>query len=130
MPEEVAALADVFRVMQQARPDEDDVILLGDLNANESQLGPLAQIPGISWAIRGAMTNTRQNKMYDNLLFHSQATSEFTGRWGVYDLEGAYGLTRDQALKVSDHLPVWAEFGIWESSSRDRFANQVQGGRR
>lgn len=130
VPEEVAALADVFRVMQQARPDEDDVILLGDLNASESQLGPLAQIPGISWAIRGAMTNTRKNKMYDNLLFHSQATSEFTGRWGVYDLEGAYGLTRDQALQVSDHLPVWAEFGIWEASSRDRFANQFQEGRR
>ena len=75
VPEEVAALADVFQIMQRAKPDEDDVILLGDLNASETQLGPLGQIPGITWAVRGVMTNTRQNKMYDNLLFHSQATN-------------------------------------------------------
>ena len=91
VPEEVAALANVFRVMQRARPDEDDVILLGDLNANESQLGPLAQIPGVTWAVRETTTNTRRTKMYDNLIFQSQATSEFTGRWGVYDLEQVYG---------------------------------------
>ena len=45
VPTEIAALADVFQVMQSARPEEDDVILLGDLNASESQLGRLRQIP-------------------------------------------------------------------------------------
>ncbi len=130
VPTEVAALADVFQTMQRARPDEDDVILLGDFNASETQLGPLGQIPGITWAVRGAMTNTRQSKMYDNLIFHSQATSEFTGRWGVYDLERVYGLSRDDALKVSDHLPVWAEFEIWEATSQGRFANRILDGRR
>ncbi len=113
--EEVSALADVFMLMQQARADEDDVILLGDLNASESQLGRLGQVPGIRWVVNNAMTNTRQNKAYDNILFHSQATAEFSGRWGVFDVETTYGLTRDQALLISDHLPVWAEFSVWES---------------
>ncbi|QDV57337.1 endonuclease/exonuclease/phosphatase family protein [Rosistilla oblonga] len=122
VPEEVAALADVFRVMQTARADEDDVILLGDLNASEKQLGPLGQIPGITWVVRNAMTNTRQNKAYDNILFHAQATQEFTGRWGVFDLERAFGLSREQALDVSDHLPVWAEFQIWEAPHQARVA--------
>ena len=36
---EVDALAGAFQIMQTARPDEDDVILLGDLNASEQQLG-------------------------------------------------------------------------------------------
>ena len=115
VPEEVDALADVFRVMQQARADEDDVILLGDLNASEKQLGRLGKIPGMRWTVTGVTTNTRKNKAYDNILFQGQATQEYTGRWGVYDLERNLGLNRDQALQVSDHLPVWAEFRVWEA---------------
>ncbi len=119
-PDEVAAevsvLADVFLVMQQARADEDDVILLGDLNASDRQFGRLGQIPGIAWAVHDTTTNTRRSKMYDNLLFDRNRTAEFTGRWGVFDLESAFQLTRDQALEVSDHLPVWAEFQAREAS--------------
>lgn len=113
--QEVDALADVFRMMQTASPDEDDVIMLGDLNASETQLGRLGQIPGIGWAVSGAMTNTRQNKAYDNIIFMRQATSEYTGAGGVFDLQRAYGLTPEQALMVSDHYPVWAEYLIWET---------------
>lgn len=115
VPEEVDALADVFQVMQKARADEDDVILLGDLNASEKQLGRLGRLPGMQWTVSGVTTNTRKNKAYDNILFQGQATREYTGRWGVYDLERNLGLTREQALQVSDHLPVWAEFSVWEA---------------
>ncbi len=115
VPEEVDALADVFQVMQKVRADEDDVILLGDLNASEKQLGRLGKLPGMQWTVSGVTTNTRKNKAYDNILFQGQATREYTGRWGVYDLERNLGLSREQALQVSDHLPVWAEFRVWEA---------------
>lgn len=129
--QEVAALADVFQVMQTAVPDEDDVILLGDLNASETQLGPLGQLPGISWVVSGgALTNTRQTKAYDNVIFNGQATSEYTGRWGIVDLEKTFGLTRDQALAVSDHFPVWAEFSIWEAPKNPGVAGRLQSYRR
>jgi endonuclease/exonuclease/phosphatase family metal-dependent hydrolase len=82
VPEEVDALADVFQVMQKVRADEDDVILLGDLNASEKQLGRLGKLPGMQWTVSGVTTNTR---------------------------------SREQALQVSDHLPVWAEFRVWEA---------------
>ena len=121
---EIAALADVFQSMRSARPDEDDVILLGDLNASETQLGRLGQIPGMRWVVSGAMTNTRRTKAYDNILFDGPSTSEFTGRWGVFDLEKAFRITTDQALEVSDHLPVWAEFDIWESPQRNQFSGR------
>ena len=121
---EIAALADVFQSMRSARPDEDDVILLGDLNASETQLGKLGQIPGMRWVVSGAMTNTRRSKAYDNILFDGPSTSEFTGRWGVFDLEKAFRITTDQALEVSDHLPVWAEFDIWESPQRNQFSGR------
>jgi deoxyribonuclease-1-like protein len=122
--DEVNVLADVFQIMQRARADEDDVLLLGDLNANERQFGRLGDIPGIAWAVTNTTTNTRRTKMYDNILFHHQATSEYTGRWGVVDIESAFRLTREQALEVSDHLPVWAEFSIRESRPMASMASQ------
>jgi hypothetical protein len=109
--------------MQRSNVGEDDVILLGDLNASESQLGPLGQIPDIRWVVHGdTMTNTRQTKAYDNLLFHGPSTTEFTGRWGVFNLESAFGISQSDALKVSDHYPVWAEFHIWESNQATQTA--------
>lgn len=117
VPEEVDALAQVFQVMQTARPDEDDVILLGDLNASEKQLGDIREIPGVRWVVGGGvMTNTRQNKAYDNIIFCAPATQEFTGRWNVLNFENEFNLSREEALRVSDHFPVWAEFDVWESA--------------
>ena len=114
VPQEVDALADVFTVIRSARPDEDDVILLGDLNAGPPQFGRIKQIPGVAWAISGVTTNTRRTKTYDNLIFDRTATGEYTGRWGVVDLQNTFGLSIDKALEVSDHNPVWAAFSPWE----------------
>jgi deoxyribonuclease-1-like protein len=125
-PDEVASeinvLADVFRVMQTARADEDDVILLGDFNASDREFDRLGQVPGITWAVTGISTNTRKNKMYDNILFSRVATTEFTGRWGVVDVQSVFNLTLDQALEISDHFPVWAEFRMGESSPANNTA--------
>ena len=76
------------------------------------------------------MTNTRKTKAYDNLIFHGPSTREYTGRWGVFDLESTFGLSRDDALKVSDHLPVWAEFQLWESAPAENLADRFPGRRR
>ena len=117
VPQEIDVLVDVFQVMTQARADEDDVILLGDLNADETQFGRLGKIPGITWVVpRSTPTNTRGNHTYDNLVFLEQATAEFTGRWGVVNMCKAFNLSVEEALKVSDHLPVWAEFRSREAA--------------
>ncbi len=110
VPQEVAALEQVFLAMQRARPDEDDVILLGDLNASPAEFGPLQRVPGIGWAVAGTTTNTRRTKTYDNLVFARPATLEYRGTWGVLDLQTTFGLPLDNALEVSDHNPVWAAF--------------------
>jgi deoxyribonuclease-1-like protein len=110
VPQELAALGNVFRTMQTFRQDEDDVIMLGDLNAGPPEFKPLGPIPGLAWAIDGVTTNTRRTKTYDNLVFARPATSEFLGRWGVLDLQQSFGLSEEAALEVSDHNPVWAAF--------------------
>lgn len=114
---ELDALADVFTGVQRNGSGEDDVILLGDLNVDEYHLGRLGQLPGIAHAITGVMTNTRRDKMYDNIVFDRRATNEYTGRWGVVDLQKEFGLTEKAALEVSDHCPVWAEFSAYEGGA-------------
>lgn len=115
VPEEVDALADAFSALKLARPDEDDIILLGDLNASPQQFGRLRKLPDINWAVSGTTTNTRRSKTYDNLIFQRTATAEYTGKWGVLDLQTTYSLSLKQALEVSDHNPVWATFSAIEA---------------
>ncbi|MEI6239191.1 MAG: endonuclease/exonuclease/phosphatase family protein [Planctomycetia bacterium] len=110
VPQELDALTGVFQAMQAARPDEDDVILLGDLNAGPPEFKAFQRIPGVAWAVSGVTTNTRRTKTYDNLVFTRPATSEYLGGWGVLDLQATFGLSLDQALEVSDHNPVWGAF--------------------
>ena len=114
---ELDALDDVFVNVQRDGSGEDDVILLGDLNVDERHLGELGRLPNIAHAIAEVKTNTRRTKSYDNIVLDARATTEYTGRSGVFDLMAEFGLTVDQALEVSDHMPVWAEFSVFESGS-------------
>lgn len=120
---ELDALARVFVGVQHNGTGEDDVILLGDLNVDSSRMGDLGRLPGIAWVVSGVPTNTRGTKTYDNIVFDRRTTVEFTGRWGVVNLMREFSLTLEQALEVSDHLPVWAEFSAYEGSAGS-FASQ------
>jgi endonuclease/exonuclease/phosphatase family metal-dependent hydrolase len=114
---ELDALADVYTGVQQNGSGEDDVILLGDLNVDDYHLGRLGRLPGITAVVTGVTTNTRHGAQYDNLIFDQRATTEYTGRWGVLDLAGEFKLSVEEALKISDHCPIWAEFRAREASN-------------
>lgn len=124
--EELDALADVYHAVRKASGGEDDIIILGDLNVDDKHLGRLGKIPGIRPIVTRVFTNTRQNKLYDNIVVHQPSTAEFTGRWGVFDVRQLTNppLTLDQALQLSDHLPVWAEFSAYESAAPGRIATR------
>ncbi len=119
---ELAALADVYRAVRNNGLGEDDVILLGSVGADSRRLGLLGQLPNMTAALSMVPTTTQGTKMYDNILFNRDATTESTGRCGVVDLMQEFGLTLPQALEVSDHLPIWAEFSIYEGGERGRMA--------
>jgi endonuclease/exonuclease/phosphatase family metal-dependent hydrolase len=121
---ELDALGQVYQMVRRASGGEDDIILLGDLNVDDQHLGELGQLDGVRPVVRGVYTNTRQTELYDNIVFHHPSTAEFSGRWGVYNFEQIHKLTRNQALQVSDHLPVWAEFSAYESASPGRVATR------
>jgi endonuclease/exonuclease/phosphatase family metal-dependent hydrolase len=121
---ELDTLAQVYQVVRRSTGGEDDIILLGDLNVDDQHLGALGRLEGVRPILRGVYTNTRQNALYDNIVLHQLSTAEFSGRTGVYNIEQVHKLTRDQALQVSDHLPVWAEFSAYESATPGRVATR------
>jgi endonuclease/exonuclease/phosphatase family metal-dependent hydrolase len=119
---ELNALGKVYQAVRRASNGEDDVILLGDLNVDDKHLGDLGRIDGVAPIVRHTFTNTRQNAEYDNIIIHTPSTTEFTGRWGVFNFAQEYHLTLEQAIQVSDHFPVWAEFNAYESMTPGRVA--------
>ena len=123
---ELNVLDDVYRVVRDDGRNEDDVIVLGDLNAGDKNMGDIKQIPGITWVVSNTPTNTRGTAQYDNLVFHSHATREFTGRGGVFDFLQRYNLTMEEALEVSDHMPVWAEFSVYEGGRTGQIASVIE----
>jgi deoxyribonuclease-1-like protein len=117
LPLELAALAEVYREVRRTGRGEDDIIMLGDFNADDAYLAKqtrLGQIPGVTPLIRGVFSNTRQNKLYDNLIVHQPSTTEYAGKSDMFNFGQAYNLSPAEAEQVSDHFPVWAEFSVYE----------------
>ncbi len=143
VPQELDALYGAYQAVQRmpiGGQTEDDVILLGDFNTAVPAAGPrtpgvssrtllptdlyaLSRLPGIYPLIKDEATNTVGNRLHDNLLISRLATTEFTGRSGVFDFPGIYGLSKENAEEVSDHLPVWGEFSALESTEIGRVAS-------
>lgn len=107
---EINLLDNVMATVRRDGSGEDDVILLGDLNADTKKYGDLLKVPNLTWAVKDVTTNTRRTKAYDNILFDGTTTLEFTGRSGVFNIMDEFHIDEQEALEISDHLPVWAEF--------------------
>lgn len=111
--------------MYEVRNDgrqEDDVIMLGSFQAAETDLGELGRVAGLVATIRGVPTNLNGTEQTENIVFQTPATDEFTGRTGVFNFLRAFNLNTEQASLVSDYMPVWAEFSIYEGGQKGRVA--------
>ena len=105
--------------IQNNTPNENDIILLGDLNGKAPgvsagsyiTLDAIAQIPNIVFTINEE-TNTRGGKAYDNIIFQDNYTTEYSDSSGVNTFWLSYGLDEDQGFSISDHKLVWAIFNI------------------
>jgi deoxyribonuclease-1-like protein len=114
------------RAFEYQQAQIDDVMLLGDLNAAPGKLRGLERIQG-TVSVINIPTNTRRDKVYDNIILDRGLTSEFTGRAGTIDLQSVFGIGEEQALKISDHMPIWAEFYMQRSSPAALSASQPTG---
>jgi len=120
---ETNMLGQLYRAVRDDGRGEDDVILLGDLNSADEELKYLNRQSRLSWVVSKSPTDTLRERQSDNIIFYAPAAVEYTGRGGVYDFLKELNLTIEEALQVSSHMPVWAEFQIQEVNSPGRVAN-------
>ena len=112
---ELAATDDAFEWFQEEDAEEDDIVLMGDFNRTPKQRGweevlgaglkLLVAGKGTTVSAKGARLN-----LYDQIVIDPQETAEWTGKAGVLEKVGI-GM-RVFRERVSDHLPVWATFGV------------------
>ncbi len=114
---EFRAMETIVSLIRDEHPDEDDFILIGDMNEEPGRFNQYRWFQNQFAAIPSQWkTNTRLTKNYDNIIFDVRHTAEFTGQSGVLNIMDEYGLPLEQALLVSDHLPVWAVFSTREQN--------------
>jgi hypothetical protein len=114
-------------VLQRVRNDqrgEDDCIALGDFQADADTVQRLAQVASVLFVVRDTPTDLRHTEQRHNILLERHATREFTGRSGVFDFPREMNLTVPAAELISSHLPVWAEFSIYEGGTPGRIATR------
>ena len=117
-------LRSIFDSVRNDRRGEDDVILLGDFQASANILRESANMPSATYVVSETPTDPAGSVQRDNIVFDSMATVEFTGRSGVVDFLRRLNLTVEQAREISDHLPVWAEFSVYEGANPKRLARK------
>jgi hypothetical protein len=115
--EELPALGNVFRAVRNDGRGEDDILVMGDLTADDRRLMTATSIPYINCCIISRPTTTHRSHQSDNILFDRRSSNEFANHAGVFDLQHELGLNLAEALEISDHLPVWADFYITEGGS-------------
>lgn len=106
---EVSHLPEVFTSMTTARPNEGDLLIVGDFN-----LVPAKLHQTISYADRtngsGSTLNylgQRTGNLYDHLIVHDEsASSELIGNAEVLDIRNVAADEQTFYSTVSDHLPI------------------------
>ena len=118
-PHEIGNLTIVVASVLAEDPDEGDIIILGDLNAdgsyfNEDGTSNLLQAPDYHWTVTDEMdTMTKTDWTYDRMiLLDATYGHEYVdGSTQVYYFDQVYGITDEELVwDVSDHYPVYAEF--------------------
>ena len=117
---ELAALADVAAALLADSPAEQDVILLGDFNADcsyfeEDDSTHALRDPAFHWAIGNEWdTMITSDCTYDRIVLRQGATAGaeyIPGSARVFYFDQELGITDpDLVRSVSDHYPVFAEF--------------------
>ena len=122
---ELSLYANLFRNVRNDGRMEDDIIILGDFQADWRQLQDALSTTDLRPAVTDQTTDIERTRQWDNILFSLQATTEFAGKSGVVDYVRQYNLTLDEAAQVSLHLPVWAEFSAREGGPPGHVASPV-----
>lgn len=113
---ELPRLAEVYRAVRDDGLGEDDVIVVGNFAAVPRKIDDVFEPARLHACVADPLTSAGFSTR-SNLVISRRATTEFTGRSGVFDLVRAYDLNPLTLQAVSAHLPVWAEFTAFEGGT-------------
>lgn len=117
--QEIANLDTVVNNTLAANPNEKDIIVMGDFNAdgsyfNENNNTNPFKAAKYSWVISNGMdTMVKTNWTYDRIVMTNATLSReyIPNSAKVFYYDQAYGITdNDFVADISDHYPVYAEF--------------------
>ncbi len=109
-PSEVAMLPGMLAAVRHDGRGEDDVILAGLFQADDSYLLPTIGGQQVKAAVRNLPTDIFGRYQTSNVLIDTATTNEYLGRGGAYDFLRVFNLNVTQAETVTSQLPVYAEF--------------------
>lgn len=119
---ELQSLEQIMPNVMRQHPGEDDFIVMGDFNESANHFRDYHWVQNQFPVIRSNWsTKVRSGRSIDNIVIDGVRTSEYRNQSGVLNFMQQYGITRDEALEISDHYPVWALFSTVET--KDRVAN-------
>lgn len=122
--QELDVLDDAMGVIRHDHRNEDDVIMVGCFQAPHNQLHGLGGLRGFVPTLRKPTTDLNRTMQLHNIVFQQPETDEWTGRSGVFDYFRLNDLQTNEAVLISDYLPVWAEFSIYEGGKQGRIATR------
>lgn len=117
-PAEVALLPGIFSSVRSDGRGEDDVVMVGMFQADDSYLVPRVMGTDVVVAVNSATTDIFGRHQTCNVLVDRNRTNEFVGRGGPVDFLRLFNLNLDEAEAVSSHLPVFAEFTAIEGGTK------------
>jgi len=116
---EISNLTSVVSSIQGARPNEKDIIVMGDLNADgtyfdEDDVSSPFKASEFYWLITNNMdTMTKTDYTYDRIVLLNTTLNHeyFEGTASVFYFDQEYGIDNATLVgEISDHYPVFAEY--------------------
>lgn len=117
---EIRQMPAVWVRTQDATPNDDDIILVGDFNRNKTDdsFDSLFTLPGVIRANEDTeSTHISSGTTYDQIFISTDATVEWTGEYHTHHFdEILFGNDDDEARRAaSDHRPVWITLYVPEA---------------
>ena len=116
---EIGNLTTVISSIQTAKPNEKDIIVMGDLNAdgsyyNEDDTSNPLKAPQYNWIITNNIdTTVKTDNTYDRIIIlDTTLNHEYdAGTAQAFHFDQAYGLNNQTFVEeISDHYPVFAQY--------------------
>ena len=106
---EVKALADVYKYVQAANGDEEDVLLVGDFNRNPTDADAYSRIMAIPSMTRlfqfPQKSHIKDSSLYDNIFFQKDAVKEYLNRSGIDKPNHIVDKNKNDILKDGNITP-------------------------